>query len=88
MGGECPLSHVETGAFCLRQNAQRAALRAAGQATSGKMPHARVPAHVKIILYLPLNLTRRVLSCQASLSFVKPTRLHFARAFVVEARVI
>ena len=34
------LSHVETkiysGAFCLRQNAQRAALRAAGQATSGK----------------------------------------------------
>ena len=28
------LSHVE--AFCLRQNAQRAALRAAGQATSGK----------------------------------------------------
>ena len=27
------LSHV--GAFCLRQNAQRAALRAAGQATSG-----------------------------------------------------
>ena len=34
-----PLSHVETkiyGAFCLRQNAQRAALRAAGQATSGK----------------------------------------------------
>ena len=37
------LSHVETkiysilGAFCLRQNAQRAALRAAGQATSGKI---------------------------------------------------
>ena len=31
-------SHVETsGAFCLRQNAQRAALRAAGQATSGKV---------------------------------------------------
>ena len=25
-----------SGAFCLRQNAQRAALRAAGQATSGK----------------------------------------------------
>ena len=38
------MSHIETkiysildsGAFCLRQNAQRAALRAAGQATSGK----------------------------------------------------
>ena len=32
------LSHVETkiySIFCLRQNAQRAALRAAGQATSG-----------------------------------------------------
>ena len=33
------LSHVETkiysGAFCLQQNAQRAALRAAGQGTSG-----------------------------------------------------
>ena len=28
-----PLGH---GAFCFRQNAQRAALRAAGQATSGK----------------------------------------------------
>ena len=42
--GQQTLSHVETkiyfisGAFCLRQNAQRAALRAAGhgQATSGK----------------------------------------------------
>ena len=34
-GSSSPLEHP-SGAFCLRQNAQRAALRAAGQATSGK----------------------------------------------------
>ena len=34
VGNDCLT--LASGAFCLRQNAQRAALRAAGQATSGK----------------------------------------------------
>ena len=36
VGNDCLTLASGPGAFCLRQNAQRAALRAAGQATSGK----------------------------------------------------
>ena len=35
-----------SGAFCLRQNAQRAALRAAGQATSGKESKEQFPCRL------------------------------------------
>ena len=60
---KCVISNapLHSGAFCLRQNAQRAALRAAGQATSGKLclrnPVARA-ACVRIQNFEPRALLR------------------------------